>query len=380
MHTFLMDLNNERQQKFKEDFPESFNGIQFNLDVFLYYFGYSESLFIKKRYKLDLKDKRAQLLLEDFPEAMDGEFLDIQELSEALDRDFYLFGNNQPDTDLDDLGDNVDVIVRWTKQRIRENRNCSMLFSGETGSGKSYSAIALAEKLDPGFNVNRIVFNVEDFLKLSTSNLPKGSVIIFDDAGVGASNKEWNSLSGRIIGKFSQNSRYLNLINIYTVPSLNYIEKQSRELINLYFESTKIQGDAKVFHPFRVFRGADTLGFKYPKLWIGNIPITISKLHFNLASRDLLEAYENAKQTYMNRVNKEFLHEIQEAQREKKEKLNKKNGKGKGDNKKETNTDIIKIIKLKMKGLSVRDIAKSTGVPRSTVQRVISEIKSDDDL
>jgi len=82
----------------------------------------------------------------------------------------------------------------------------------------------------------------------------------------------------------------------------------------------------------------------------------------------------------MNRVNKEFLHEIQEAQREKKEKLNKKNGTGKGDNKKETNNDIIKIIKLKMKGLSVRDIAKSTGVPRSTVQRVISEINSDDDL
>ncbi|EQD60470.1 hypothetical protein B2A_03672, partial [mine drainage metagenome] len=42
--------------------------------------------------------------------------------------------------------------------------NLIALFIGDTGSGKSYSAIRLAERVDPNFSVARIVFTVKEFL------------------------------------------------------------------------------------------------------------------------------------------------------------------------------------------------------------------------
>jgi len=368
MHAYLLEMD-EKQKKFRDDFPASFEDNEFNLDLFLYNLGFDNSVFIKKRYKLDFSNKYAQLLLKYYPEAIDGDYLDIEKLSKTIGRKFYLF-DNRSDMDIDELDDNVDIIVSWVKKRISENRNNSIVFTGQTGSGKSYSAIALAEKLDPGFNVNRIVFDVKSFLKLSTSNLPKGSVLIFDDAGVNLSSRDWAQLSVKVFSKFAQNSRYLNLTYIYTVPSMSYIEKISRELVNLYFESTKVQGDMKVLEPFTPFRGSSQLGFRFPKIWIGNIPITIKKMHFELASKDLLEAYEKSKQTYMNKINKEFLKEIEEAEKEKKEKHGKKNS---TDGNKSERDKTIKIIKMKMDGFSVREIALELGIPKSTVHTVIKQ-------
>ena len=63
-------------------------------------------------------------------------------------------------------------LLQWIRNRIKKNRNLIALFIGDTGSGKSYSSIRLAETIDPGFSVDRIVFTVEDFMKLINSGLP----------------------------------------------------------------------------------------------------------------------------------------------------------------------------------------------------------------
>ena len=39
--------------------------------------------------------------------------------------------------------------------------------------------------MDPNFSVDRIVFTVKDFLSLVNQGLLPGSVIVFDDAGLG---------------------------------------------------------------------------------------------------------------------------------------------------------------------------------------------------
>jgi type II secretory ATPase GspE/PulE/Tfp pilus assembly ATPase PilB-like protein len=65
-------------------------------------------------------------------------------------------------------------LLPWIKRRIAENRNVIAIFSGDTGSGKSYGAIRLAEVIDPTFNLDRVVFTVEDFVSLINADLPRG--------------------------------------------------------------------------------------------------------------------------------------------------------------------------------------------------------------
>ena len=95
-------------------------------------------------------------------------------------------------------------LLRWIRNRIKKNRNLIALFIGDTGSGKSLSSIRLAETVDPNFNVDRIVFTVKDFLALVNSGLPPGSVIIFDDAGLGINARLWQEVSARIFGMLTQ--------------------------------------------------------------------------------------------------------------------------------------------------------------------------------
>ena len=81
-------------------------------------------------------------------------------------------------------------------------------FPGETGSGKSLSSIRLAERVDPNFNVDRIVFTVQDFLALVNSGLPPGSVIVFDDAGLGINARLWQEMNARVFGMLTQGDIY----------------------------------------------------------------------------------------------------------------------------------------------------------------------------
>ena len=66
----------------------------------------------------------------------------------------------------DDTTKNSVWLLQWIRNRIKKNRNLIALFIGDTGSGKSLSSIRLAERVDPNFNVDRIVFTVDDFLAL----------------------------------------------------------------------------------------------------------------------------------------------------------------------------------------------------------------------
>ena len=64
-------------------------------------------------------------------------------------------------------------------ERLEHEGSVVAIFVGRTGSSKSGSAISLAYAMDPTFNLDRIVFSVDEFFKISTeSNLPPGSFLL----------------------------------------------------------------------------------------------------------------------------------------------------------------------------------------------------------
>lgn len=191
-------------------------------------------------------------------------------------------------------------LLQWFLRRLKKNQNAIVVFTGGTGSGKSLTAIRLGELLDPGFNISRIVFTVKDFLNLVNSNLKSGSVIVFDDAGLGINAREWRSKHAMMFGMLTQGFRYKQIITIITVPSLGFIEKQSRKLVHLIFESTDVQGKPKPKlvseNPFN----PDYSLKKYPTIQRGYDDIKIPGVKFKLPSQVLIKEYENAKSQYMD--------------------------------------------------------------------------------
>ena len=261
---------------------------------------------------LDLDDERVRLLRNYFPEAFVGSIFNAEHFMDSLGIQYDEKTLEEPETEPQEEEQQDSLwLVPWIKRRIGENRNANMVFVGDTGSGKSYSSISLAEKIDPKFTTDRIVFTTVDFLKLVNSNLPPGSVIIYDDAGLGIPAREWQNLSAKIFGKLFQGFRYKNLITMITVPNMSFIERQSRMLMHLYFEATDTQGIMKPFRPFFPIRGDDRLGFRYPTIERGSREIRIKTTVFSLPSSKIVADYERKKTEYMERTNKEFQDEME---------------------------------------------------------------------
>ncbi|MBP2029364.1 hypothetical protein J2755_000284 [Methanohalophilus levihalophilus] len=134
-----------------------------------------------------------------------------------------------------------DVVTNFIRDRINNmDKNFMGVVVGETGSGKSATAVEIARKVDPTFEANpRIVFTPKEFMDL-IPKMKKGQAIIFDEAGVGIPAREWMRVQNKLIGYVAQLFRHLNLCVIFTVPSMSFIDKQVKNLMHAVIETKTI--------------------------------------------------------------------------------------------------------------------------------------------
>ena len=196
--------------------------------------------------------------------------------------------------------------IPWVKKRLSENRNVIGVYVGDTGSGKSLSAISSAVqieqalKLDPGFTSDRICFTVGEIVKwLRSGKLKPGNVLIFDDAGLEINARQWMKSVSIIFGMITQGFRYMQIILLITVPKMSFIERQSRNLIHVRFDATPTQGIMKPKIPFTSPYDDDKLWYKFPKIKVGFKTTKITTVRFPMPPSEIVEPYEKRKAEYI---------------------------------------------------------------------------------
>lgn len=111
--------------------------------------------------------------------------------------------------------------------------------------------------LSPKFNADHVVFSVEQFFALITSDkVGMGDVILFEELGVAASNREYNSERNILLSKMTQVFRTKNLILIYTAPRLELADKQILSLVmglimTLGIDYEKQVGLCRIYDPVK---------------------------------------------------------------------------------------------------------------------------------
>ena len=137
-------------------------------------------------------------------------------------------------------------IVQYVHRRIARNQNFLGVVYGPTGSGKSFLAMRLAEKLDPDFNIDRLVFTVQDLMNVLDGGLKSGSVIIFDEAGTGLSARDWYSAQNKFMNYILQTFRQDNIILLLTVPDITFIDSNVRKLLHATIKTNNINYSMKI--------------------------------------------------------------------------------------------------------------------------------------
>jgi hypothetical protein len=123
------------------------------------------------------------------------------------------------------------IFIGALRNRIEDSRHFIVMIVGEPRSGKSYSALRIAELVDQDFSLDNLVYSPAEFLKLVKTR-EEGNVIVFDEAGVKIFSREWQSKMNKALAKVFQILGYKHLGIILTFPSVMFVDKAIRRLFN----------------------------------------------------------------------------------------------------------------------------------------------------
>ena len=197
------------------------------------------------------------------------------------------------------------AFIRYVFEKIEHNQNFLCAVIGQTGSGKSYFALRFAEKIDPGFNIERICFTGAQFLRLiqlPEDKLPSGSVITFDEGGTGMGSRDWQSVSNKLLSAVLQTFRFRNLIVFFTVPDISFMDSHARKLFHCTIETKRIDNDRRIqfVKPLLVRTNPATgeVFNTFLRYHINGQLVVCHELAMKKASRELLRMYELRKSEF----------------------------------------------------------------------------------
>jgi len=173
--------------------------------------------------------------------------------------------------------------------------------------------------IDSTFTVKeRVVFDAENFMELlRNGNLKKGSVIVWDEAGVGIPSREWYTISNKAINYIFQTFRYRNLCLILTTPSFDFLDKQTRLLFHVYCETERIDREnQQVIVKVMENQFNPREGQLYRKYyWVKGVKKERHKI--GKPTKDMIKDYEEIKFKFAGTLEKDVSKDIKKVKKDK---------------------------------------------------------------
>jgi len=131
-------------------------------------------------------------------------------------------------------------ILNTVRERLTvKNQNWLCVITGETGSGKSWTALKIGALLDENFNIDKVAFEPVDIIPLIGTS-EHGDIIVMDEAGISFGARSFMSKHNRALGNIFQSFRYKQIGLIWTLPDASMIDVQARRLMHTFLETMPI--------------------------------------------------------------------------------------------------------------------------------------------
>ena len=211
----------------------------------------------------------------------------------------------------------MDVFAEFAKQKrermTKFNQNWLCLIVGGTGSGKSWSALSLADHISAnGFDCKKhLAFRPKDIIKLINSGtLKAGDIILADELGVSMSSRDWYAVQNKFLNYLFQTFREMNIGLIATVPAIKFIDSNMRVLFHNRMETVKIHRKSNLAE-LKVYN-LEYSNFMDKLLTItpvfedsyGN-KVSMPRIYIPQARQELIDDYEKMSKQYKKEVRQE---------------------------------------------------------------------------
>ena len=213
-------------------------------------------------------------------------------------------------------------LIQYIRNRLWNlNQNFTCIIQGPPGTGKSWSSLSIALSVDPYFPIQRCIFSSDEFVDIVRSEPPKGSAIVFEEAGVGLNNLNFWSANNQSANKILQTYRRQNLCLILNSPVGAFIDAKTLRLIDCEMTTSGINRKERYCrlnfnflfpnyykkkevyrNPLKVYN-TKTMSWDY-----------CNELNVFSPPKSLLNAYEEKKISFTRSLNKKISDELSQKQ------------------------------------------------------------------
>jgi hypothetical protein len=186
---------------------------------------------------------------------------------------FYLDAHNKKWWIDNFLRGNFEFVKSKVQHKVPHRRSdLFIIVDGSVGSGKSTLSFQSALWFDPTFNLSRVVFSVEDFLRVLIEAKP-GQAVVFDEAIIVNSRSALTEFNKKIIIAMTQ-IRSKGLYIFFNIPSLfdldrNLVLNRCHLLLHCYQNKFGDRGKYIVFDKDKLktlfLKGKRLYSYAYPK-------------------------------------------------------------------------------------------------------------------
>ncbi len=214
----------------------------------------------------------------------------------------------------------------WNRIHV-QNTNAIVGVFGLPGTGKTYTAVRIAELVDRTFNLGRVVFTVPDFLRLRNGppHLPRGSAILFDDTSRGANSRKWQTPMNQALADVANTFRFEGYLVLCTARISKTMDSQFRDLFHLTLEVKGRDMATRKITTKPMIPSMDTARGKtywhYPRVLVpGSNYCVLKRVRFSPSRLQTgphltWTAYEQAKAAFMRRNDRSLERELRLAER-----------------------------------------------------------------
>ncbi len=209
-------------------------------------------------------------------------------------------------------------VVRYIEKRLEENLNFLSIFTGETGIGKTWSAISLAELIDPEFDTEtQVVFGVREFMELINSvefKTKKIKQVIFDEPQITISAREWQSRTNKLILYLLSTFRHQNIIVFFCAPFMDFLDSASMKLMHCNFECRGVNlktNKSRIRMKLLQYNAGLRKFYNHSLHVIRNGKINkLPFIHLPKPSKKSIDIFEKNKTNFTSKLNEEILAEL----------------------------------------------------------------------
>lgn len=210
------------------------------------------------------------------------------------------------------------LMIDQIRKEIRDGGNVNVVITGLPRSGKSLTMESIAYAFNPAkWTIENTAWDIQPFIELY-NKAEKGSILKFDEAGVGMSSREWYEKKNKKLTFIIQTYGFKNLLVIMTTPSFDFIDVTARKLFHHYIHiNKKYKNKGYVSCKWRWIKYNPQNGKTYlerPIVRVGNAGIRVNGFKIRLPPKFVIDAYNRKSEEWKQKFGEIIEKELSEVQ------------------------------------------------------------------